>query len=106
MKALLRYLPRKSIKSSLAELMDQFIVEMTATGGAMILALGLNLMGLTKIRVANLLPSVIVTGVIVTILYFYNYTFKNFELAALEDKYESGSFGLKCSFLTLVQCPL
>jgi uncharacterized membrane protein YqgA involved in biofilm formation len=58
-----------------AELMDQFIVEMTATGGAMILALGLNLMGLTKVRVANLLPSVIVTGVIVTILYFYKLYF-------------------------------
>ncbi len=32
--------------------------------------------------------------------------FDNFELAALEDKYESGSFGLKCFFLILVQCPL
>jgi uncharacterized protein len=53
------------------ELMDQFITEMTAAGGAMILALGLNLMGLTKIRVANLLPGVIVTGIIVAILYFY-----------------------------------
>ena len=37
----------------------------------MILALGLNLMGLTKIRVANLLPGVIVTGIIVAIFYFY-----------------------------------
>ena len=55
--------------------MDQFIVEMTATGGVMILALGLNLTGLTKIRVANLLPRVIVTGVIVTILYFYKLYF-------------------------------
>jgi len=53
------------------ELMDQFIIEMTAVGGVMILALGLNLTGLTKIRVANLLPGVIVTGIIVTILYFY-----------------------------------
>ena len=71
MKALLPYLQRKSISIVPAELMDQFIAEMTATGGVMILALGLNLMGLTKIRVANLLPRVIVTGVIVTILYFY-----------------------------------
>ncbi len=42
------------------ELMDQFITEMTAAGGVMILALGLNLMGLTKSRiVANLLQEVI-----------------------------------------------
>ena len=52
-------------------LMDQFITEMTATGGIMIMALGLNLTGLLKIRVANLLPGIIVVGVIVTILYFY-----------------------------------
>lgn len=54
-----------------AVLMDQFITEMTAAGGIMIMALGLNLTGLLKIRVANLLPGIIVVGVIVTILYFY-----------------------------------
>lgn len=54
-----------------ATLMDQFITEMTATGGIMIIALGLNLTGLLKIRVANLLPGIIVVGVIVTFLYFY-----------------------------------
>jgi uncharacterized protein len=52
-------------------LMDQFIVEMTATGGVMILAIGLNLLGIIKIKVANLLPGIVVTGIIVTILYFY-----------------------------------
>ncbi len=52
-------------------LMDQFITEMTAAGGIMIMALGLNLTGLLKIRVANLLPGIIVVGVIVTFLYFY-----------------------------------
>lgn len=51
-------------------LMDQFIMEMTATGGVMIFAIGLNLLGLTKIRVANLLPGIIVTGIIVTAMYF------------------------------------
>jgi uncharacterized protein len=51
-------------------LMDSFIVEMTATGGVMIFAIGLNLIGITKIRVANLLPSIIVTGIIVSIIYF------------------------------------
>lgn len=50
-------------------LMDQFITEMTATGGIMIFAIGLNLIGLTKIKVANLLPGIVVVGVMVTILY-------------------------------------
>lgn len=52
-------------------LMDSFIVEMTATGGVMIFAIGLNLLGLTKIRVANLLPGIIVTGMIVSVIYFF-----------------------------------
>ncbi|MDF2856364.1 MAG: rane protein [Neobacillus sp.] len=52
-------------------LMDQFIAEMTATGGVMIVAIGLNLLGIIKIKVANLLPGILVTGVIVTILYLY-----------------------------------
>lgn len=51
-------------------LMDSFITEMTATGGVMIFAIGLNLMGLTKIRVANLLPGIIITLLIVATLYF------------------------------------
>ncbi|XJZ27322.1 DUF554 domain-containing protein [Bacillota bacterium Lsc_1132] len=54
------------------ELMDQFIVEMTATGGIMIFAIGLNLAGITKVKVANFLPSIVVTAVIVTILYKYH----------------------------------
>jgi uncharacterized protein len=56
-------------------LMDQFIVEMTATGGVMIFAIGLNLTGLVKIKVANLLPGIVVTGIIVTILYQYHQYF-------------------------------
>ena len=35
--------------------LELFLQEMTATGGIMIIAIGLNLLGLTKIRVANLL---------------------------------------------------
>lgn len=53
-------------------LMDQFIVEMTATGGIMIFAIGLNLTGMVKIRVANLLPGIVVTGLIVSVLYNYH----------------------------------
>jgi uncharacterized protein len=52
-------------------LMDSFIKEMTATGGVMIFAIGLNLTGIIKIRVANLLPGILVTGIIVTIMYYY-----------------------------------
>ncbi|MBD8071245.1 DUF554 domain-containing protein [Bacillus sp. PS06] len=52
-------------------LMDSFIVEMTATGGIMILAIGLNLIGLTKIKVANFLPSILITTILVTIIYFW-----------------------------------
>lgn len=51
-------------------LMDSFILEMTATGGIMIFAIGLNLIGLTKVRVANLLPGIVVTAIIVTIMYY------------------------------------
>jgi uncharacterized membrane protein YqgA involved in biofilm formation len=56
-------------------LMNQFIKEMTATGGVMIFAIGLNLTGITKIKVANLLPGILVTAVIVTILYYYHQYF-------------------------------
>ncbi|OIK13843.1 hypothetical protein BIV60_13470 [Bacillus sp. MUM 116] len=56
-------------------LMDQFIVEMTATGGVMIFAIGLNLTGIIKIKVANLLPGIVVTGIIVTVLYYYHHNF-------------------------------
>lgn len=50
-------------------LLEFFIAEMTATGGLMIVAIGLNLLGVTKIRVANLIPGIAVVGVIVTIVY-------------------------------------
>ena len=53
------------------EIMDLFINEVTATGGVMILAIGLNLCGITKIRVANMLPSVIVTAIIVWMMQFF-----------------------------------
>ncbi|PGV68219.1 hypothetical protein COD94_01980 [Bacillus cereus] len=54
------------------ELMNQFIVEMTATGGIMIFAIGLNLLGFIKIKVANLLPGILVVGIIVSIIYGYD----------------------------------
>ena len=51
------------------ELLSFFISEMTATGGLMILAIGLNLIGLTKIRVANLIPGILVVAVVVTVVH-------------------------------------
>jgi uncharacterized protein len=51
-------------------LMDSFILEMTATGGVMILAIGLNIMGLTRIRVGNLLPGIAMTAILVTFMYY------------------------------------
>lgn len=51
--------------------LDLYIQEMTATGGVMIMAIGLNIAGLTKIRVANLLPGIVVVGVIVAIMFIF-----------------------------------
>lgn len=50
------------------QLMGEIINEMTATGGLMILAIGLNLLGLTKIRVGNLLPGIVVAIIIVMLI--------------------------------------
>lgn len=50
------------------ELMDALIVEITGTGGIMIVAIGLNLLGVTKIRVANLLPGLLVATILVFIV--------------------------------------
>lgn len=50
------------------ELMDALIVEITGTGGIMIVAIGLNLLGVAKIRVANLLPGLLIAVVLVFIV--------------------------------------
>jgi uncharacterized protein len=52
-------------------LMDSFILELTATGGVMIFAIGLNMIGLIKIRVANLLPGILITGILVTVSHYF-----------------------------------
>ncbi|WP_046176388.1 DUF554 domain-containing protein [Domibacillus indicus] len=49
------------------EWMDAFITEMTSAGGIMIFAIGLNLLNMTNIRVANLLPAIMFTAIFVTI---------------------------------------
>lgn len=47
--------------------LDLFINEMTAIGGLMIIAIGLNMLELTKIRVANLIPALVVVGLIIAL---------------------------------------
>ena len=49
--------------------LQMFITEMTSVGGVMILAIGLNIAGLTKIKAANLLPGIVVVGILVAIIY-------------------------------------
>jgi len=53
------------VKTALTEPM---LAEMTATGGTLILAIGLNLLDLTAIRVANFLPSLALAPIIVAVL--------------------------------------
>lgn len=52
-------------------LMATFINELTATGGIMILAIGLGLLEIVHIRVANFLPSILVTMVFVFSMYYW-----------------------------------
>ncbi|RKL66026.1 hypothetical protein CR203_17150 [Salipaludibacillus neizhouensis] len=51
------------------ELLDVMISEITAVGGIMIIGIGLNLLGLPKIRIANLLPSIVIAVLFVLIYY-------------------------------------
>jgi len=50
-------------------LSQAMITEMTATGGLLIMAIGLNMLGATRIRVGNLLPSLIIA---IIAIYFFN----------------------------------
>jgi hypothetical protein len=51
-----------------AVLSDSMIAEMTATGGVLMLAIGLGLLELKKIRTGNLLPAIVVAPIIVAIV--------------------------------------
>lgn len=50
------------------EILNGFIVELTAVGGLIIVAIGLNILNLTKIKIGNLLPSL---GTVAVIYYVY-----------------------------------
>ncbi|WP_459735752.1 DUF554 family protein, partial [Peribacillus sp. N1] len=42
----------------------------TASGGVMILAIGLNIIGVTIFRVEYLLPGIMITAILVTFMYY------------------------------------
>ncbi|RKQ32966.1 DUF554 domain-containing protein [Oceanobacillus halophilus] len=51
-----------------ANILNELIVEVTAVGGLLIVAIGLNMLKITNIRIGNLLPSIIT---VVVIYYIY-----------------------------------
>jgi uncharacterized membrane protein YqgA involved in biofilm formation len=52
------------------DLIDRIIADITSTGGILIFAIGLNLLEITKIKVGNLLPSLLV-AILLSIGFFY-----------------------------------
>jgi uncharacterized membrane protein YqgA involved in biofilm formation len=53
------------------DLMNSIIAEVTGVGGVLILAIGINLLEIIKIKVANLLPSILIAVVIVVVQHTY-----------------------------------
>ena len=49
-------------------LSDQLVTEVSCTGSLLILALGLNMLEVTKIKVLNYLPALAVVPVVVTLM--------------------------------------
>jgi uncharacterized membrane protein YqgA involved in biofilm formation len=49
-------------------LTDRMIAEMTAAGGVLMLAIGLGLLELKKIRIGNLLPAIVIAPIIVAVI--------------------------------------
>ncbi|MDQ0257574.1 putative membrane protein YqgA involved in biofilm formation [Evansella vedderi] len=49
--------------------LDSFINEITAVGGVMIIGIGLNLLGVPRVRIANLLPAIIICCILVIIIH-------------------------------------
>lgn len=53
-------------------LLEHLIAELTATGGVLIIAIGINILGIKQIRVANFLPSIVIITIIVLIQYNFS----------------------------------
>lgn len=49
-------------------LSESVVLEMTAAGGLLIVGIGLNILGLTKIRIANMLPALVIAPVLVMLV--------------------------------------
>ncbi|WP_339060760.1 DUF554 domain-containing protein [Tepidibacillus marianensis] len=54
------------------ELLDLMIVEITATGGLLIIAIAINILEIKKINVANMLPAVIIAPIGVAIIHLFS----------------------------------
>jgi uncharacterized membrane protein YqgA involved in biofilm formation len=52
-----------------------WVIEMTATGGVLIMGIGLLLLDLKRVRVANLLPAIFIAPLIVVVLAALNIKF-------------------------------
>jgi uncharacterized membrane protein YqgA involved in biofilm formation len=52
-------------------LTEPMIAEMTATGGTLILAIGLNLLDLMAVRVVNFLPALVIAPMLVGLLQLF-----------------------------------
>lgn len=60
---MMRYVPK--------ELLDSLMSEISAIGGLMILGIGLNIMNITKIRVSNYLPGILILIAIITYQFYF-----------------------------------
>ena len=61
------------LAGSMESIMSQAILaELTATGGILIIAIGLNMLKLLKIRIANMLPAILIAGFVTEIFVFFN----------------------------------
>lgn len=49
-------------------LSESVVTEMTAAGGLLIVGIGLNILGITKIRVANMLPALVIAPLLVALV--------------------------------------
>jgi uncharacterized membrane protein YqgA involved in biofilm formation len=54
---------------------DDIITELTAVGGALIIGLGLNLLGIARLKVANLLPALLMVIMLMVLLKYVPYLF-------------------------------
>lgn len=53
------------------DLMDEIIIAITGTGGIMIIAIGIRLLGILNIRVANMLPAILFAVLFICLKYYW-----------------------------------